>query len=292
MFTTTVSEIKAFWACPQRWYLQYVSPRRSPRGLSVPLTTGTIWHQFMEDLFNDVDPVTRIVVLNERFDAAVQQALDEDLSPAKIADLRKDQEKLIVAASEWAHWMQGTTLAVEKPLRLVRGDVTILGKPDRVIRLDAIQRIAHHQHKTVGGTKPIAPYLNTFHRQPHEAAYWFMLLEEYGEEPFGCLLNIMRKLTPKSIKENPQAALQQHPIPINRDMAQRALDNVLLTCNHMQQMRDIGPSLFWNNPDRDLGQFANSQDPWFEVLDTGNLEILMDDERWKDTENRYDHEEE
>lgn len=303
MFVTTISEVKAFWACPQRWYWQFVAPRRSPRHEAAALVVGTAWHKFMEARLNGSSVEAALGEIETVMTAGINEAIGVGrLKQAK--ELETEWEKLQVAGPLWKDWLEAETLAVEKPLSLTFNDlgIRINGKPDRKIRLRSNGRMGSMQHKTLGASKPVDPYLLTFVRSPHECTYWSMLEEEDREEPFGVVVNILRKLSIKTIKEAPEIAMQQHIIPISREQACRGVRNVLSTCQMMKRWAENGPQLevtmaesrfgwfgeMWNNPDRDLGQFGNSADPYLEALTTGDESLLMDDSKFKDTEVRYE----
>lgn len=282
---TSISEIKAYLACPARWWLQYVSPRRSPKARSAPLTTGTIWHTFLEGHFNGTPLPQSIEIIDASFEKALEAASDSGAMKV-YDDLARDWSKLTAAAPLWKEWLPCETLAVEKPLRLVVAGVTINGQPDRVVRMLETGKIADFQHKTLAATKPVAPYVATFHRQFHQIAYHAMLHNEYGERPAGVVLNIMRKLIASSIKANPEAALQQHFVPISPEQADRGMRELVATVEEMRARIEHG-QLPRSNPDRDLGIYQNAIDPYFEVLDTGDLSLLDDDSKFQDTEDRY-----
>lgn len=286
MFTTTISEIKAFWSCPSRWYLAFVHPRRVPRFQAAALTTGTAWHKFMEARLNGVEIDAALLAIETEMVPAIDEAIGGGrLKQAE--ELQKDWDKLRTAGPLWKDWLECETLAVEKPLSLTVGNVTINGRPDRVIRLKDSGKIGHFQHKTLAASKPVVPFVEAFHRNPHEAAYWHMLHNEYDEKPFGAIVNIMRKLIPASIAKTPEVALQQHPVPISEDQAERGLLNILGTCDEMTRAIDRGRAP-WDNCDRDLGQYGNSVDPYLDVLSSGDLSLLDDESKFMDTENRYE----
>lgn len=297
MFTTTVSEIKQFWACPTRWYLMYVHPRRKPRSQPTALTAGTAWHEFMESLLNNTPREKALAAL----EANMRSVIDESISEgwiAKADDLEKELERLLIAGELWKDWLPCETLGVEEAFELLipagdtkygsispQSDLRILGRLDRQIRLNDTKRIGHYQHRTRGGSKPVAPYLDTFHRNPHEGVYWAMMEEKFNEEPFGTVLSLLRKLSIKTIREKPETALQTHLIPITKEQAYQTVRNVIVTCNQMTKVANGGQ--IWDNPDMDMGRYDNSIDPFFEALSTGDLDLLNDDTKFMDTEDRY-----
>lgn len=297
MFTTTVSEIKEFWACPTRWYLKYVYPRRTPNGVSAPLTIGTAWHHFMEKLFNGTDREQALQEMWNEIDEIVLASANEGFSDLA-HKLSNEREKLMVAGKLWNDWLDCETLAVEKPLELLIPanefgekvpfeDVVIQGKPDRVVRLKHNGKLMHFQHKTIAGSKPVQPYLDTFHRQAHEGAYWWMIRNEYQEEPDGVVLNLMRKLSIKTITESPQSAIQQHMIPITKLQAFNTVRNLARTVNAMRSCKIFPSHFLYDVPDLDMGRYGNSVDPYFEYLSTLDESALENEARFKPTENRY-----
>jgi len=208
---------------------------------------------------------------------------------------------MFLAGSLWKDWIPCQTLAIEEPLELLipegdnkftirpDHDLRILGRPDRQIRLFENNKIAHFQHRTRGASKPIGPYLDTFHRNPHEGCYWAMMEEKWGEEPYGTVLSLMRKLSLATIQKSPESALQQHVIPISKKQAYTTVANVVATTNNMRTMGSVRQwdDKFWNNPMLDLGRYDNSVDPYFDFLSTGDWDLLKDDTKFKDTEDRY-----
>lgn len=302
MFKTSVSAIKQFWACPTRWHIANVYPKRVPLSHSIALDSGTAWHHFLEALLSGTARDEALIALVAELDALMHAALDAGLSK-RAEDIVKDAEKLVAAGKLWDHWIEGETIAIEQPLKLLiekdffdKGlpcqDIEIDGKPDTIRRLKHNGRLVELQHKTIGGTKPIQPYLDTFHRQPHTGAYWAMILKEYKEEPWGVVLNLMRKLSVKTIEANPQAALQQHPIPISLEQSMKTLSNLARSCNAMIACIASPQTLMYENPDRDLGMFGNSMDQYVQYLENLDPEVIMNDDLFKDAEERYAIEEE
>lgn len=289
MFVTSVSAIKTFWQCPTRWYLQYVYPKRVPRLKGVALIVGSEWHLFMEDLLNGIPRQDALGNMETRLQLEIDFANNEGFL-ARAKDLEKEREKLLVGGELWQDWEGLETLAVEKALSIeIIPDVArLIGRQDRVIRCSAMgNRIGHYQHRTFAASKPLSLYLDTFHRNPHEGAYWKMIEQEYGEEPFGVMLSAFRKLSPKSILEKPQVALQQHPVPISKLQSERTVRNIMLTITRMLEAIVTSGRLLYENPDMDNGMFGSARDPYFEYLNTGDMDLLMDDNKFTDVENRY-----
>jgi PD-(D/E)XK nuclease superfamily len=294
----SISEIKTFWACPQRWYWQYVAPKRTPISASAALTTGVVWHGFQERIYSGVDPAESVAIMETEMRVAINDALDsgrirlmEDLE----ADLVKLTTATNLAATQLKNWLPMETLAAEKALSLqipgskwgALNDCEVVGRLDRIVRLTNNGKLAHNQHKTLGSTKPMVPYIESFSRSPHEIAYWWMMEAEYGEEPYGVVVDILRKLSPKTMLTSPESALQQHLVPISREQAEHGIKNIVRTINAMQLMIAHPKVYLFNNPDMDLGRYGNSLDPYFEVLSTGDESLLMDDSKFRDTEDRY-----
>lgn len=288
MLTVSISEIKRFWEDPTVWAIEYIKGRTT-RSEAVPLVAGNYWHLFMEDLLNGLDRSEAKRRLTERFTLRYEQALSDGWT-SWATKLEKEQRILEAAADVWQDWFPVTTLAVEKALALDYTDdegvpIRIVGRPDRVIRFDN-GGLGHYQHRTIASGKNITLYIDTFHRNPHEGVYWKMLEQEYGEQPFGTMLSLVRKLKDTTIRDNPQAALQQHPVPITQAQATLTLDNVKRSIQAMKMMRD-GRLPTWNNPDNDLGRYGSSLSPYYPVLSTGDYSLLDDDERFMDTRDRY-----
>ena len=294
MFTTTISEVKSFWNCPTRWHIQYVYPRRSPRAKGTALVAGIVWHEFMENLLNGS---MREPALKE-MQASMQDAIDEAETEGwdrRAKELGEERQKMLAAGELWKDWLPCQTLAVEKPLELLipagelgaKQDIRILGRQDRVIRLTESNKIAHFQHRTRAASKPVGPYLDSFQRNPYEGCYWEMLKREYGEEPFGVVISLFRKLSEKTIRATPEVALQQHPIPISAEQSMRTVKNVVRTCNTMMLIKGDPDQFLYDNPDMDLGRYDNSVDPYFDYLSTGDFDLLMDDTQFMNTEERY-----
>lgn len=283
----SVSEIKTYWACPARWWLRYIDPKRSPRVVSNALTAGTIWHKFMEGLLSGDEREAALGEMEARFTEAIDTLNDAGLLKQAVK-LGNEREIMLAGGELWNDWLECETLAVEQASTLELADVgiTIQGRLDREIRLKLNGRIAHFQHKSLGASKPVAPFIETYARSPHEAVYWAMQYQKYKEEPHGVVLNIFRKLSSKSIRNDPAAALQQHVIPISHAQAMTGVINVKRTCMEMQR-RIIDGYEPYNNPDMDLGFFGNSKDPFFEYFSTGDRDLLMDDSKFQDTVDRY-----
>lgn len=299
MFTTTVSEIKAFWNDPHRWYLAYVHPRRVPRFKGTALVAGGEWHVFMENVLNGIDRGEALLRLERAMAVHIDEALGNGFMQRAV-DLEKELERFVVAGELWQDWLPVETLAVERPLELTlqanmlipegasyTASIRLLGRPDRVVRLRDTGRIAHYQHRTLGGSKPVAPYLETFHRNAHEGLYWQMLKNEYGEEPYGVVLNLLRKLSVGTIRKTPDVAMQQHPIAITPEQSIKTQMNIVKTCNAMIRARNEPELYAYDVPEMDLGRFGNSLDPYFEYLSTGDVDLLMDDTKFVNTEDRY-----
>ena len=288
---TTVSQVRDFWACPERWYLKHVCPKREPKRKTTALTAGVLWHQFMEKLLLNPaakDPKTQarldlVEWLYQQFNDNISSLAADGLIDRSEA-LERERESLCCAAMLWTDWQDVETLVVEKAFQLNLGDVIIRGRLDRVIRLNG--RLGHQQHRTLARSKSIDRYLSVFHRNPYEGVYWAMLQQEYGEEPFGTLLDLTRKLVPKSLTKDPESAMQQHPVPISWTQANVTLDNVIRTARKMSAFVE-DPTSLYSNPDRDLGPFGNSFDPYFQAVDTRDHEYMLDDEQWQATEDRY-----
>lgn len=295
---TTVSQIKDFWACPQRWYLKHVNPKREPRQKGVALFAGIMWHRFMEKLLaqdpascppNSPERAALVEWLTEQF----RNEMSDAIAAGQIdrsEQLRKECDSLVAAGALWEQWMPCETLGIEVPFELDLANyggpagAKVRGRLDHVARF--MGRLGHQQHRTLARSKSVERYLATFHRNPYECVYWHMLRDQYGEDPFGTLLDLTRKLVPKSISKSPAEALQQHPVPIDEETARKGLDNVARTVAQMMRFAER-PELSYSNPDMDLGKFGNSNDPYFEAVDTGDIDYMMDDERWQTTQNRY-----
>lgn len=287
IYTTSVSAIKSFWTCPTQWYIEFVKGRvlRFP---PAALVAGIAWHEYMEALLTGTPREKAIADLEASLNNAEAESIFEGMAK-RGKDIAKERDILVTAAGLWQDQYPVETLAVEKALSIElpgrEGKFRLVGRPDRVIRFGG--RIGHYQHRTLAGSKPVEPYLRVFHRNPHEGAYWIMLQREYGEDPFGTMLSLVRKLSPQTIMDSPHIALQQHPVTITPDQAALTVANICNTVDAMRRL-EADPMALWYNPENDLGRYGNSLNPYVAAITSSEGWAALDNDNiFTDVRDRY-----
>src|SRR6185369_11338997 len=112
---------------------------------------------------------------------------------------------------------------------------------------------------------------------------------EAGYTPYGgTILNVCRKLSAKSIKEDPKAAVVVQYIPRSLSIVHKAMKDLETIGNQLAAERDF-PYAVLQNRSMCAGRFGNSLCPYLDVCN--GVANLSDDTRFKTTEDRYEKEE-
>jgi hypothetical protein len=165
------------------------------------------------------------------------------------------------------------------------------GSPYELIiqgRLDGLVRWAgqywHLQHKTLTPSTPVSVYHAYIQRDWHECWYEFAC-REAGYLPYGgTILNLCRKLSAKTIKENPSIALSVQYIPRPFEVVKKAMLDLELLGQQLTVDKDF-PGAIIQNRAMCAGRFGNSLCPYLDVCN--GIASLDDDSLFKTSEDRY-----
>lgn len=184
-----VSHLKESLTCPQRAFNRYVHHRESAEK-SIALDVGTLVHLYFAATLDPSPERT----------ASLESALVE-----VSCDVLSDFDELVPALRAWERPKDWNLLAVEQELRIPIGGNTLAGRLDGLVLWNG--KYWHLQHKTLRASRPVAIYEEQQRCDWHECAYERMA-EAAGRTPFGgTILNLVRKLSRKTIAENPKSAL-------------------------------------------------------------------------------------
>lgn len=197
---TNVSAINDHLRCPAYWHHRHVSKRGSPEK-SPALEFGIRWHKAMERWPEHTE----------------------------LDDSHEDQ-LMLAGLKEWARlrfqWnllMGPAELALETRI----GAHTVFGRLDRIVTWN--DQFWHLQHKTMDGRLPVEPFTRAQARSYHEQCYRWMAMDA-GFKPYGgTILAILRKITPKQLREGTKPPLEISHLAITQnELAKRDLECTLL----------------------------------------------------------------
>lgn len=243
----SVSDLKLHVTCPTKFHYVYNLKRGVDREEPAQ-EIGSFAHEILD------------LKLNR---ALWRPRLDE------IETTAKDWPALKLMLQVWEPHPDWKIHAVEKEysLGLPSGD-TLVGRPDAVV--EYLGGFWHLQHKTIASSKPPATFTEIQRTDWHECVYQRML-EEAGYRPFkGTILNMLRKLSVKTLLDNPHAGIVTTYAPRSENEVNQALFDITMRLGRIHTENKI--EVREKTRQSCGGHFGNSLCPYKGVCD-GWLEI-------------------
>jgi hypothetical protein len=208
--------------CPARGYYENVLRRFVP-GPKKALEIGTLVHLAFEKILRGEDWRDHCETY-----IAEQELVLADGGPQII----KEFYWLAPALDSWVVPDDWEIIAIEKELRLEVGRHTIVGRLDSIVGWNDLRW--HLQHKSAAGNKNVNNYSEQQRTDWHELVYQRMA-EEAGYGPMGgTILNVVRKLTEKSILKSPASAISTHYLARSKALIDTALDDLEYVIDQME----------------------------------------------------------
>lgn len=284
----TVSEMQDYLKDEWRWYAKWVLDR-VPRRWSDALILGTMIHDVLESYFSGGEPI-----LSNAFDGAVvSEKAKRFPDPDHAAAHARALKQLVPLREQILGFVDlypvKETLEVEQPFELPLwpssppgGRAWVFrGRRDRVVRIFSGDRIAHMQHKSLAGNKPVDTFVRSLARSMHETMYGYDLRQRYGDEYAGSIINVIRK--------KPGAKGFQAFLPLSPEDLERAWMRARTIVSRMSYSEAVGREHgIWalvDNPQNDAGVFGNSLDGYLPVLE--GKATLDDDNLYMPREETY-----
>jgi hypothetical protein len=265
----SVSEIKDFQEDEFTWWCRYVR-RRVPHRPEPALYAGTYWHAIMADFIRHGDKSRAIETASE----AMVRLRDELITMSATTDIIKEFtsqcSSLLGALHHYNDFVAGEeTLLIEEPLSapLPGTPHTLVGTPDRVIRLGGDGTIWHVQYKTISDRTSIPIFIAMAERSLHELIYSHLIRTHFSlpaSDYGGTILNVVRKLSMKALRERPASAFIQEFIPIRTIEVDHALSDIRILSERMDKIRS-GEAAPVQNRQLDGGRFGNVLSPYWDV---------------------------
>jgi hypothetical protein len=184
----SVSQLKAVLVCPQYAHFKYVVGRGVAP--STALTLGSLWHLAMA---SHLEP-----------NSDRQKAYEDALATAPNEVLTK-WDALLPALETWRMPDGWEIVQVEQALTLELTSAILIGTPDTIVRWNG--GFWHLQHKTLAPGIPLDVFGELTRTDWHECVYELMLAQAGFNPVRGTILNIVRKLSAKTIAASPHTAL-------------------------------------------------------------------------------------
>lgn len=287
----SVSDINSFLGCEWDWWARSVA-RRVPRRPAAELYAGTFWHETLATLIKTGSKEEAKEKALPRL-AEMRDAIDAFGDPAETKKFVDQGERLLSLFDHYSDFVgDQETLLVETPLEAALPHWagasythTLCGTPDRVLRTKD-GKVWSVQYKTVSDRVPPAVYVASQERSLHELVYRFLIeqhLDLNDNEYGGTILNVVRKLSHKAIKERPETAFIQEMIPIRPEETRRALFDIAVWADRMETIRrGCNPT---QNRMADVNRFSNALSPYWDAR--RGLVSLDDDRFFEDAPDRY-----
>ena len=293
----SVSEIRDFQEDEFNWFCRYVR-RRVPRRFPDPsLSAGTFWHTLMADFVRHGDKAHALDLATEKMLQLRSDMLAFQASSEVLRDFNTQCNALISAFATYHDFVADEeTILIEEPLEADLGageptpgatPVTLVGTPDRVIRRASDATIWHVQYKTISDRTPIPVFVAMAERSLHELVYSYLIRTRFSlpaSQYGGTILNVVRKLSMKALRERPESAFVQEFIPIREEEVDGALRDIRVLAERMEAIR-LGRAHPVQNRQLDGGRFGNVLTPYWDVR--RGLADLSDDSRFMDLPDRY-----
>lgn len=262
-----VSHLKLSFECPQKAWNRYIHLRGEPIP-STALSVGTLVHLYFAAR---LDPsATRSATANEAVASADEATLREfsALTPALLTWRKPDDWRV-----EY----------VERELRLpLPGGHELVGTLDALVHWNG--KYWHLQHKTLRPSVPIHVYQEQQRSDWHECAYEAMAIAA-GFAPYGgTILNLVRKLSAKTIMAAPQTALNISYLTRSPDIVTYAIRDMDLLANDIASAVGLSNAHPVRNRSACAGAFGNKLCPYIRVC---NGEATLDDDCFVTIEPRY-----
>jgi RecB family exonuclease len=288
---TTVSEVNLFQECEWLWWARYVK-QRAPRAFDVAPAAGTFWHRLVAEFIRLKNKPAALEVVLPEMRQVRDQILTFGGTEENVSDYVDLCERLLLLFDLYDDFVgHEKTLFIEKileaklPVRY-RFNHTLLGIPDRVIEMKD-GSIWHVQYKTLSDRTPPHVYVAAAERSLHELAYAFLITSEL-QVPFsrygGTVLNVVRKISHRAIKQDSRKAFIQELIPIKEDQVHAALRDIARVADRMESIV-FGASEPIQSRAADTNRFGNVLSGYFNAR-RGTAD-LDDDRFFAPTSTRY-----
>lgn len=285
----SVSELNCFLTCEFDWWCRYVA-RRIPRRPEPALAAGTFWHSLMADFIRSGDKGKSLSHAMERMDDLREEMIAMSATDDILKDFETQCARLLAAFSSYRDFVASEeTLLIEEPLSapLLGTPHTLVGTPDRVIRLKGDSSIWHVQYKTISDRTPVWVFLASQERSLHELVYSHLICTHLGipaSNYGGTILNVVRKISAKAMREHPDSAFVQEFVPIRQSEVAHALSDIQQLARRMDDIRS-GVRAPIHNRLADVGRFGNTLSPYWDVR--RGLGDISNDALYMDAPDRY-----
>lgn len=257
----SISDLKLYLTCPQKFAYQYVQRRGSDKA-SKSLVFGSTVHKALE----------------LRMQGKSTEGMDWDadfarLIPADQAYVDNKMTAMLPAIEAWTPPVDWEVLHTEHELRVPDRitPVTLCGRADLVVR--SMGHIWHVQYKTIDPTFAEGIFLEGQKTDWHECFYQHALMQEYPNEPFGgTLLVLIRKLANRDLKagENP---FTYYPLFRPPSLVVEAMADIWKTAREAHKAVVYGPTGMRWSKYRHACTAYNTLCPFKRVCDgAGNIE--------------------
>ena len=266
-----VSHVRAHLECPTKGRYQHVL-KRGPHKRPLALEIGTLWHIGMETLLRTQNMVEAMIEVNNSLTTA----------ETKVVSGWRAIEPAFEAWPDRGWLRQWEILAVEQLVEYeITKNLTIQGTLDGLVKWEG--QYWHLQHKTLSPSTPLHTYAAYMQRDWHECWYEFAC-REAGYAPFGgTILNVVRKLSAKTIAADPAQALSVQYIPRPYRIVEKAMEDLASIGGDLAY--DIGTNI--QNRSMCAGRFGNSLCPYLDVCN--GVAQIDDNELFTNIEDRYAH---
>ena len=208
----SVSQIKRHIECPAKANYEY-GLLRGQEKRAMALDVGSLAHIALEAKLSGQD---------------WRKATDDylaSLPPEVSVEVGEEFEVIAPSLALWEKPEDWEVVSVEQELSAQCGSHILVGRLDAVVKWNG--SYWHLQHKTLSPSIPVSVFAEQQRTDWHECAY-HRFAELQGFKPFaGTILNVIRKLSAKGLKESPLDALvPPQYLPRTDESVQEALDDL------------------------------------------------------------------
>lgn len=267
----STSDLRRHFECPAKFSYEFFDKRVPLHAYQPSADVGILWHIANAELLKGANPILALAAAETEFNR-----WKKDLPVEYLDKVHKEWDSLALLLPH-VDFSDLEVHRVEQKFsyRLYEG-LDFVGTFDAIVRWKGL--FWHLQHKTLSPSTPIDTYQWYMHSDWHECMY-----EHEGRKSFkpwgGTILNIARKLSRKSILENPYRALIRLPITRPEQVVEDAYNDFRAVAGKITAY----PS-YIKNRGSCCGPYKNRRCAYYDVCHGG---ASLADPVFKDAVDRY-----